>query len=329
MAGGVVLARAPLRISFGGGGTDLPSWYRRHGGFTCSAAIDRYVWILVGSSFQERFRLKHLAWEEVDEPSEVRHPILGAALTHHWKGGPLELASMSDVPPGTGLGSSGAYAVATLEALRLAAGDHDADPAGLAEAASRLEIEVLGWSVGKQDQYAAALGGLNAFTFNADDTVDVRPLDLPRSVREALRERFLLFYAGGSRSASQLLGHSVERVNAGDQRMAGTLERIGAAARETCAALEAGELTRVAELMNAGWELKAERSPDTLSDRICELRDRALDAAAGGVSLMGAGGAGFLLAYTEDPAATRAAMREAGAPELPFDLEPRGCTGLP
>lgn len=321
------MARAPLRISLGGGGTDLPSWYRRHGGFTCSAAIDRHVWVLAGTSFQERFRLKHLAWEEVDDPGDVAHPILNAALTHHWDGRPLELASMSDVPPGTGLGSSGAYAVATLKALRLAAGA-DAEPGELAEAASRLEIDVLGWSVGKQDQYAAALGGLNAFTFNADDTVEVRPLDVPPVVQEALRERFLLFYAGGSRSASQLLGHSVERVNAGDQRMAGTLERIAAAARETAAALEAGEMTRVAELMNAGWELKAERSPDTLSERICELRDLALDAGAGGVSLMGAGGAGFLLVYAENAAATRAAMQEAGAPELAFDLERRGCTGL-
>lgn len=310
-------------MSFGGGGTDLPSWYERHGGFVVSAAIDRYVWMLANTSFQDRYRLKHLEWEEVDHPSEIRHPILKEALMRHWNGRPIEIASVADVPAGTGLGSSGAYAVCLLKALRLAAGG-DASPAELAEAASEIEIRVLGRKVGKQDNYAAAFGGLNAYTFDPGGSVDVRPLDAGPELRDAIRERFLLFFTGESRSAADLLSHSVDRMEAGDERMEATLGAIGAIAREMCEALEAADLARVAELMNAHWEHKSERSPGTHTDRVSELRGRALSAGGLGAGLMGAGGGGFLLVYSEDPERTRRAMRDAEAPELEFDLAEQG-----
>ena len=310
-------------MSFGGGGTDLPSWYERHGGLVVSAAIDRHVWMLANTSFQDRYRLKHLEWEEVDDPSEIRHPILKEALVRHWNGRPIEIASVADVPAGTGLGSSGAYTVCLLKALRLAAGQ-DASPAELAEAASDIEIRVLGRKVGKQDNYASAFGGLNAYTFDRDGSVTVRPLEVTPELRDAIRERFLLFFTGESRSAADLLSHSVDRMEAGDERMEATLGAIGEIAREMCDALEAADLPRVAELMNAHWEHKSERSPGTHTERVSELREHALAAGGLGAGLMGAGGGGFLLVYSEDPAATRSAMEQAGAAELTFDLSEQG-----
>ena len=317
--GRVIVTRAPLRVSFGGGGSDLPSYYERHGGFVLSLAIDRYVYIAVTTGFQSRFRLKHNEWEEVDDPAEVRHPILRAALQHHWHGGPLELASVADVPAGTGLGSSGAYTVCLLKALGLAAGA-DSTPEALAERASDLEIGVLGRTVGKQDNYVAALGGLRAYTFAPGGDVTAEEVAVGDGVRAELRDRFLLFYTGQTRSASGMFTHQVS----GDPDAERAVHRAKELALETRAALEADDLGRCADLMNEQWEAKRGRSPEAVTDRIDELRRAALGAGARAVMLMGAGGGGFLLVYAEEPDAVRAAL---DAPELEFDLDERGCAG--
>src|SRR5215211_716037 len=315
---GAVVVRAPLRVALGGGGTDLPSYYRTHGGFVISTAIDRYVYVVVSDEFQQRYRLKHLEWEDVDDPRAVRHPILREALAHYWNGGPLELASVADVPPGTGLGSSGAYAVCTIRALHELSARAVA-AAALAEQACHLEIDVLGRSIGKQDQYAAAFGGARAYTFNPDDTVDLRELRLSDEIRSALREEFLLFYTGQERSASDILGSG---------QLESALHRLRELAGETCAALEAGELGRVAELMNEHWEAKRERAPGTVTPEMEALRHHALATGASGAISLGAGGGGFLLVYAPDPERTRAAMREAKIPELAFGLDTEGCMAL-
>jgi D-glycero-alpha-D-manno-heptose-7-phosphate kinase len=309
---GAIVARAPLRVALGGGGTDLPSYYREHGGFVVSTAIDRYVHIVATDGFQDRYRLKHLEWEEVDDPGEVRHPILREALATHWSGGPIELASVADAPPGTGLGSSGAYAVCAIKALT-ALGGRELTPAELAEAACYLEIDVLGRSIGKQDQYAAAFGGVRAYTFNPDDTVDARTVALSADVERSLRDEFLLFYTGRQRSASDILG-AVQDVKA--------LDRLRELAYETCAALESGDLERCSELMDEHWEAKRERAPGTVTDDMDALRQRALDAGARGVISLGAGGGGFLLVYTVEPERTQAALD--GVPELRFGLDTEG-----
>jgi D-glycero-alpha-D-manno-heptose-7-phosphate kinase len=320
-----VFAKAPLRVSFGGGGTDLPSYYREHGGFVVSAAIDRYVYMLAASGFQPRYRLKHLEWEEAEHSGDVEHPILREALARHWEGGPLEVASVADAPPGTGLGSSGAYTVCTLGALHRLRGAPL--PAGeLAELASEIEIEVLARTVGKQDQYVSAHGGVCAMTFHPDERVEVRPLELSAETTDALRDQFLLFFTGGERSASDFFGHQVSRTLAGDAEVAANLDRTKEIAREVCAALEAGELARCGGLMDEQWEIKRRRAPGAVTDRIEELRVEAKGAGAAGVSLMGAGGGGFLLAYAPDPEPVRAALERAGAPELTFAIDREGCT---
>ena len=307
--------RAPLRVALGGGGSDLPSYYAEHGGLVVSTAIDRYVTITV-AEHPERFVLDHLEREEVDDPAEVRHPILRAALTHHWSGGGLELASSGDAPPGTGLGSSGAYAVCTIKALAELDG-RELDAGELAEAASHLEIELVGRSIGKQDQYASAFGGVRAYTFHPDGAVDARQLSLTEEMRAALRERFLLFFTGRQRSASQILG-------AGQDEQA--VHRLKQVAGETCAALESGDLDAVAGLMQEHWEAKRRRIPGAVTPEMEQLRERALRAGAGGVISLGAGGGGFLLVYSPDPDRMRAAL--AGVDELEFGLDETGCTTL-
>jgi D-glycero-alpha-D-manno-heptose-7-phosphate kinase len=254
----------------------------------------------------------------------VRHPILREVLVRHWEGGPLELASVADAPPGTGLGSSGAYTVCTIAAVRAAAGV-DSVPAELAEAACEIELGALGRTVGKQDQYAAAFGGVRAYTFNPDDTVDVRELDLPDAAVEALADRFLLFFTGRERSASELLSGQVSGTRAGDPQVRRALDRLRELAYETCAALEAGDLDRCGEVMNEHWEAKRLRAPGTVTGEMDDLRDLALRSGARGVVSLGAGGGGFVLVYTPDPDRTRAAMDAAAAPELTFGLDYDGC----
>ena len=315
---GAIVARAPLRVSLGGGGTDLPRHYRSRGGFVVSAAIDRYVHMLVSAELQERFRLKHLECEEADSIAGVRHPILRTALERHWSGPPLELASVADAPPGTGLGSSGAYTVCAVIALRAAAGAEPLERHELAEEACEIEIGVLGRTIGKQDQYVAALGGVRAYTFGRDDRVESRELALPPESRRALAEQCLLFFTGGERSASELLAP----VAAGGEDTDAVLGRIEALARETCAALEAGELERFAELTHETWEAKRRRAPGTITPGMDELRERALAAGAQGVVSLGAGGGGFLLVYAPEPAQVRAQL--ADVPELGFGLDARG-----
>jgi D-glycero-alpha-D-manno-heptose-7-phosphate kinase len=245
----------------------------------------------------------------------VRHPILRAALTHHWDGGPIELASVGDAPPGTGLGSSGAYTVCAIKALARLAG-RDLDPGELAEAACHLEIDVIGRSIGKQDQYAAAYGGVRAYRFDPGGGVEARELAISDRMRAALRDQFLLFYTGQKRSASDILG-------AGQAEEA--LHRLKELAGETCAALEADDLERVTDLMHEHWDAKRRRAPGTVTEEMDALRDRALSAGAGGVISLGAGGGGFLLVYSPDPERTRAAL---GMADLTFGLDEAGCTAL-
>ncbi|MDQ3934984.1 MAG: galactokinase [Actinomycetota bacterium] len=322
----VVFARSPLRVTLAGGGTDLPSWYRRGGGYVVAAAIDRHVFMLVNTEHQDRIRLKHMEWEEADEPGQVGHPILREALLRRWNGAPLELASTSDVPPGTGLGSSGAYAVCALGALALAGGRR-VDVGELAEEACDIEIGVLGRTVGKQDQYASAFGGVRAYAIAPDGTVEADRLGLDGGVLASLEAGLMLFYSGEQRSASDLLAVEARGSQAGDVTVERSLARGVAIAHAVREALEAGDLPRFGSLVNDQWDAKLARSPGMATARMNELRGLALDAGAAGVMQMGAGGGGYLLAYAPDPAPVRAAMEAAGAPELRFRLDPDGFRG--
>jgi len=322
----ILFTRAPLRISLGGGGTDLPSYFGEHEGFLVAGAIDKFVYMLTHTVFQRRYRMKYSEFEEVDDPGEIRHPILRESILHHWRGDPLEIASLADVPAGTGLGSSGSYTVCLLKALAMGA-RKSTTPHQLAEDACTIEIDVLSEPVGKQDQYVAAHGGICAYTFRADGSVEVEPLTLSRDTLRRLRNNFLLFYTGEARSAANILADQVQRTQADDHAMLANLHRTKEIGLESRELLERGDLERYAELMHDHWVNKRERSPGMVTDRIDDLYTLARRSGCVGGKLVGAGGGGFLLVYATRPDDTRLAMGRAGAPELVFDFEFEGCVG--
>jgi D-glycero-alpha-D-manno-heptose-7-phosphate kinase len=320
----VIFSRAPLRISLGGGGTDLPSYYRDHGGFLVSGAIDKYVYLLTHTVFQKRYRMKYSETEEVDDPREIRHPILRESILRHWSGSPLEIASVADVPAGTGMGSSGAYTVAVLKALAMAR-RISITPGDLAEQACEIEIDILKEPVGKQDQYVSAHGGICAYTFKPDGRVLVEPLELSEQTLRRLRNNFLLFYTGEARSAAKILGHQVQQTERSDAEMVENLHRTKEMGHEGRRLLESGDVEAYAELMHEHWENKRRRSPGMANERIDRLYTLARRSGAIGGKLVGAGGGGFLLVYAQRPEDTRQAMAAGGATELVFDFEFQGC----
>jgi D-glycero-alpha-D-manno-heptose-7-phosphate kinase len=320
----VVFARSPLRVTLAGGGTDLPSWYAQNGGLVLAAAIDRHVFMLLNTEHQDRFRLKHIDYEEADAPERIQHPILREVVRGHWDAEPFELASTADVPPGTGLGSSGAYAVCALGTLALAAG-RPADRLELAEKACEIEIETLGRTVGKQDQYASAYGGIRAYELSPDGAVGVESLAIPYDVVARLEEQLLLVYTGAQRSASDLLAAEAHGATSGDDEVRRALARAMELAASTREVLERGDLGAFGALMNEQWDAKRRRSPAMATERMDELRAAAFDAGADGVMQMGAGGGGYLLVHAADPAPVREAL--SGAPELRFRFDREGFTG--
>ena len=316
----VIFSQAPLRISLGGGGTDLPSYSSEHGGFLVAGAIDKYVYMLMHTVFQHRYRMKYSETEDVEEISQIRHPILREALRLHWRGSPLEIASVADVPAGTGMGSSGAFTVALLKGL--AHGRRTSiTQSSLAEASAEIEIEILREPCGKQDPYVAAHGGICAYSFHPDGSVDVEPLELAAQTLRSLREQLLLFYTGEARNASVVLGDQDERTRTGDDEMLQNMHRTKEMGLRSRDLLLEGDLFAYAELMHEHWLNKRVRSPGMATDRVDELYTLARRSGVVGGKLVGAGGGGFLLVFARQPADTRQAMAAAGATELPFDFE--------
>jgi D-glycero-alpha-D-manno-heptose-7-phosphate kinase len=316
----VIFSRAPLRISLGGGGTDLPSYYTQHGGFLVSGAIDKYVYMLTHTVFQRRYKMKYSETEEVDDPREIRHPILRETLLRHWSGSPLEIASVADVPAGTGMGSSGAFTVCLMKGLAHARHVSMA-PGALAEAACEIEIGTLGDPVGKQDPYVAAHGGICAYTFYRDGSTEVEPLELDPATLRRLRDNLLLFYTGEARSAAAVLADQDARSREGDREMLENLHLTKELGLRSRGLLVDGDLDGYGELMHEHWENKRLRSPGMVNERIDELYTLARRSGAVGGKLVGAGGGGFLLVYARRPEDTRQAMAAAHAPELTFDFE--------
>ena len=322
----VIFTRAPLRISLGGGGTDIPSYYRERGGFLVAGAIDQYVYMLAHTVFQQRYRLKYSEFEEVDDPADIRHPILREALRLHWSGAPLEIASVADIPAGTGLGSSGSYTVCLLKALAVA-GRKATTPGDLAEAACHIEIDVLAEPSGKQDQYAAAHGGICAYTFHEDDSVTVEPLDLSGDTLQLMEDGFLLFFTGETRKATTLLADQDAKTRDLDAAMIANLDRTKEMGFESRALLDRGDLVRYAELMHEHWMNKKARSSGMSTGRADQLYDVARSNGAIGGKLVGAGGGGFLLVYAEDINRLRRAMDDVGAHEVRFRFDFHGAFG--
>ena len=320
----MIISRSPLRISLGGGGTDLASYYSEHEGFLIAGAIDRYIYIMLHETFQTEFIIKYSRLERCDSVDKIEHPIVREALKLTGNTEPnIEITSMADIPAGTGLGSSGSFTTALLRALH----HHRKNlvhPEELAEQACHIEIDLLKEPIGKQDQYIASYGGLTCFEFQKDGKVKAYPLNIDRETLFDLEENLLLFFTGFSRSASNILKDQDSKSKAGNSDMIENLHFTKDLGLQSKRALEQGDLLEFARLMNVHWERKRARSQGMSNDRINEWYELALANGALGGKLIGAGGGGFLMFYVNDRGKLRRAMGAAGLQEVRFRFDFEG-----
>ena len=317
----MIIARSPLRITLGGGGTDLPSYYRGHEGFVIAAAIDKYVYVTVMRPFTEGIYLKYSALERVARIDQIRHPVIREALALQQLNTPqIEITTLADIPAGTGLGSSGSFTTALLKALysferRLLL------PGDLARLACELEIERLNQPVGKQDQYIAAYGGITAFEFAKNGEVHAAPIALPQTTLHELEDHLLLFFTGFSRSASDILKDQDQRTKQADNSMVEGLHYVKELGFRSKQALEAGKPELFGEIMHEHWENKRKRSKGMSNPKIDEWYELGRNAGAIGGKLVGAGGGGFLMFYAPEPMKVRQAMIGVGLEEVRFRFD--------
>jgi D-glycero-alpha-D-manno-heptose-7-phosphate kinase len=290
----MIISKTPLRMSFVGGGSDLPGFYQEYGGAVLSTAIDKYIYITVNKRFDDSFRISYSRTEEVATAAEVQHPLARECLKLVGCTGGVEITSIADIPAkGTGLGSSSSFVVGMLRALYAYTGRF-VSSATVAREACEIEIDRCGEPIGKQDQYAAAFGGLNVIRFHPDGQVDVEPVICPVDVVTKLQTQLLTFFTGGTRSASALLAEQSRNV-AGDPAKRSALRAMVSLVGDARRALQDGDLQAFGEILHENWELKASLASDITNSQIDDWYRRARSAGAIGGKLLGAGGAGFLL----------------------------------
>jgi len=322
----MIITRAPLRIPLGGGGTDLPSYYKDHGGFIFSLAINKYVFInLNRPSVQDVIRVKYSKTEEVRQASEIQHPLVREALLLLGIEDRLEIAAMADVPAGTGLGSSGSFLVALLRALHAYQRDH-ISARQIAEEACEIEIERAGSPVGKQDQYVAALGGFLSLEIAPDGRVTVCRVPLAEHVIEDLRTNMLLFYTGLRRDSSDILNQQKRDTESGNPAVLESLHCAKQLGYQVRQALLAADLHRFGELLDEHWENKKRRAAAICNGFLDRCYQVAKRKGAIGGKLMGAGGGGFFLFLCHHDARQRVrqAMQEMGLSEMLFEFDREG-----
>ena len=320
----MIITRSPLRISLGGGGTDLPSYYREHTGFLISAAIDKYVYVTVMRPFAPGIYLKYSKLEHVDAVNEVQHPIIREAIKLlDFKTPQIEITTLADIPAGTGLGSSGSFTTALLRAL-YAHRRRLLHPSELAELACAIEMDKLKEPIGKQDQYIAAYGGVTCFTFHPDERVAAQPLKISMDRLHDLEDNLLLFFTGFTRSAGSILADQKARTSSGDADMIANLHYVKELGLRSKEALEAGDVDGYAAIMHEHWEHKKRRSGGMSNSQIDAWYELGRRNGALGGKLVGAGGGGFLMFYAEDHRRLRAAMIGVGLQEVRFRFDFEG-----
>jgi D-glycero-alpha-D-manno-heptose-7-phosphate kinase len=319
----MIIGRSPLRISLGGGGTDLPSYYGAHGGFVVSAAITQYVHVTMHRTPLSEMLIRYSQIERCKTIAEIRHPIIREALILTGVTGPnIEITSMADIPAGTGLGSSGSFTTCLLKVLHKFNRSF-IHPRELAELACHIEIERLKEPVGKQDQYIAAYGGVTVFEIARDGVVTARPVAAAEETLELLEDGLVMVSTGFYRAAGQVLREQDDKSKRNDQAMIDNLHYVKDLGHRSLEALEKGELAHFGRLMHEHWEHKKKRSSLMSNPEIDRWYALALANGALGGKLIGAGGGGFLMFYTEEKARLRKALRQAGLMEvkLGFDFE--------
>jgi len=324
----MIITRSPLRLSLGGGGTDLPSYYQEHGGFLIAGAIDKFVYITIHQTFITDLIIKYSSLERVSSIEQVQHPIVREALkmvgVHETN---LEITSMADIPAGSGLGSSGSFTTALLKALH-AYRKNIVHPSELAAQACQIEIERLKEPVGKQDQYISAFGGVTCFYFERDGSVRAEPLKMATEVLHNLEDNLVLFFTGFTRNASDILKDQDSRSREREAEMIQNLHFTKQIGCESKAALETGDLRRFAELLHTHWEHKKSRSKGMSNSEIDQVYEFARRNGALGGKLIGAGGGGFLAFYTEEKTRLRHALAGRGLREVRWRFDFEGATVL-
>lgn len=321
----MIITRTPFRLTLGGGGTDLPSFYREHGGFILAAAIDKYMFLNVNTPIvDDKIRVRYTNSEMVDHVDGVQHTLAREAMRYVGIAKGLEIVSIADIPSGTGLGSSSSYLVGLLNALHTLLQDQ-ATPQKLAEEACEIELEVLKKPIGKQDQYMAAFGGLTALDIEPDGQVSVTRLDLDMDLLESLEQNILMFYTNEVRDATVILKKQDQATRTKDPTVVCSLREIKDIGLEIRDSISSGNLRRFGELLDVHWQSKKRLSEGISNPQIDAWYEHAKQNGAIGGKISGAGGGGFLMLYCEEKKARlREAMREAGLRELKFRLDFEG-----
>lgn len=326
----MILARAPLRISLGGGGTDLPSYYSHYGGFILSAAINKYVYVYVNRpAADDLIRVKYSRYEQVSSVDEITHDLVRPTLKLLNLTSGLEIVSMADVPDGTGLGSSGSYMVSLLTALHEF--KRDKIPTQIiAEEACHVEMDLAGHPVGKHDHYLAAFGGITCLEIQKDGKVQVTPLNISRTTVDDLRSQVMIFFTGVTRSSRQILQEQKDKTQQADQTVVDSLHYTKELGYRIKEALEKGDMDLFGKLLDEHWENKKKRSGSITDGRIDKLYSMSKAAGAIGGKLIGAGGGGFLMIYCGNSAkaGVRSVLTSEGLREMPFDLDYEGAKVL-
>ena len=292
----MILSRAPVRFSLGGGGTDLPSYCNEHGGFLVAASIDKYIYVSANRRFYRDILLKYSKTEQIDKVDDIHHPLFREAMRLTGVGESIELVSIADLPANSGLGSSSSFTVALLNALHAYKREFVATEQ-LAAEACRIEIEILKEPIGKQDQYISAYGGITAFTFEKGGGVHVERVPLKTEVIEDLEMNLLVFYSGVERKASDVLSEQKKTIQSNRNDAVERMHRIKALGYETKKLLMDGDIDRYGELLHEHWTNKRKLASNMTDGTIDEHYEAARTAGAIGGKLMGAGGGGFFMFY--------------------------------
>jgi D-glycero-alpha-D-manno-heptose-7-phosphate kinase len=321
----MIITRTPFRVTLGGGGTDLPSFYREHGGFILAVAIDKYMFVNVNTPIvDDKIRVRYTKSELVNHVDQVEHTLAREALRLFRLANGVEIVSIADIPAGTGLGSSSCYLVGLLNALH-ALTQNPVGPERLAEEACHIELDILKKPIGKQDQYMAAVGGLTVLDIARDGNVHVRRMGLDVEILEALEHNILMFYTHDMRDATAILSQQDAAAKRRDRTVVSSLEEIKEIGMEICSAIVAGHLRRFGELLDVHWQLKKRLSEGITNPQIDAWYELAKRHGTLGGKISGAGGGGFLMLYCEDgKAQLREAMRQAGLRELNFRFDFEG-----
>ena len=320
----MIISRAPFRVSFCGGGSDIPSFYSKYGGCVLSTSIRKYVYLSMNKAFnKDTITLKYSQTEEVTDPKNIQHKIFKQVLTDFGTRG-IEISSIADVPAGTGLGSSSTFTVALLRLLYTWNGQH-ASAYKIAKEACEVEIEKLGNPIGKQDQFAASFGGLRYYEFEPDGFVKVEPVIMKSDAREKLERNLLMFYTGDVRSAHNILAKETHNL-ANDQEKINTTLKLCEMTRFLREKLENGDVDALGPVLKESWEMKKSLAQGISNPLIDKAYEQALKAGATGGKLLGAGGGGFLLFYCENETAKERVRNALSLTEMPFEFDRAGCS---